>query len=278
MKDIHLTRRDFSKTALAGLMAAGALTAKSKKAGLALQMYSVRDDCKRDLPGTIEAVGRIGYEAVEFAGYYDRTARELRQMLDGAGLKCCGTHVMLETLQGDNFKKSVEFNKELGNRNLIVPWLDDSHHATKQAWIDTAKLFNDLSGKAREHGMRVGYHNHMFEFQKFDGESLFDIFFTTAKKDVIMQVDMGNAREGGGDPLALLKRYPGRAISVHVKEYSATDKKALIGEGDQPWKELIDTCRKVAGTEWFIVEQEEYKYPPLRCVEIDYQAMRKMGV
>ncbi len=273
----RLTRRSFSATALAAL-GAPLIAAKPRKVGLALQLYSVRDDCKKDLPGTIAAVGKIGYEGVEFAGYYERSAKELRKMLDGAGLKCCGTHTMLETLEGDQFMKSVDFNKEIGNRNLIVPYLPEKHHATKQAWIDTAKQFNDLADKAKEHDMRVGYHNHMFEFEKMDGEYLWDIFFGNTKKEVIMQFDTGNAREGGGDPLPFLKRYPGRAITVHMKEFSKTDKKALIGEGDQPWKELIDMCRKTAGTEWFIVEQESYKFPPLECVKRDYAAMRKLGV
>ena len=252
--------------------------AKPGKIGLALQLYSVRDDCQKDFAGTIATVGKIGYEGVEFAGYYDRTAKEIRKMLDGAGLKCCGTHIGIDALMGDQFAKTVEFNKAIGNRNLIVPGLAEKYHATKQAWIDTAKMFNDFSDKAKEHGMRVGYHNHMFEFQKIDGQYMWDIFFGTTKKEVIMQFDTGNAREGGGDPLPFLNRYPGRAITVHMKEYSKTNKDALIGEGDQPWKELIDTCRKVAGTEWFIVEQETGKFPPMKCVELCYHAMRKLGV
>ncbi len=277
----HLTRRDFSKTALAGLAALGVPAiagAKPKKIGLAVQLYSVREDMKKDLPGTIAAVGKIGYEGVEFAGYFDRSAKELRKLLDAAGLKCCGTHIGLDTLTGDKLMQTVEFNKELGNKNLIVPYLPEKYHETKQAWIDTAKMFNDISDKAKEQGMRVGYHNHQFEFQKVDGEYLWDIFFGATKKEVIMQFDTGNAREGGGDPLPFLKRYPGRAITVHMKEYSKANKDALIGEGDQPWKELIDTCRKVAGTEWFIVEQESYKFPPLECIAKDYQSMRKLGV
>ena len=74
-----------------------------------------------------------------------------------------------------------------------------------------------------------------------------------------MQFDTGNAREGGGDPIPFLKRYPGRAITVHMKEYSGTNKTVLIGEGEQPWKEIIELCRTIGGTEWFIGEQETYR-------------------
>jgi len=276
MSKHELTRREW-------MLAAGGLTAMSAaagagKPGLALQLYSVRHDCEKDLPGTIAAVGKIGYEAVEFAGYYGRSAKELRRLLDGAGLKCCGTHIGLDTLLGDELLKTVEFNKVLGNRYLIVPWLDDKYHATKKAWLDTARLFNELADNAKAHGMQVGYHNHMFEFEKFEGEYLWDLFFSNTKKEVIMQFDTGNAREGGGDPIPFLKRYPGRAVTVHMKEYSSKDKDALIGDGEQPWKEIIELCRTVGGTEWFIAEYESEKYPPLEAVAKCYKGLRKMGV
>src|SRR5438105_11085129 len=86
-----------------------------------LQLYAVRDDCAKDLPGVLKAVAKMGYTGVEFAGYYGRSAQELRAMLDEDGLKCYGTHIGLETLLGDNLAKTVEFNKVLGNNMLIVP-------------------------------------------------------------------------------------------------------------------------------------------------------------
>ncbi|MHC4229799.1 MAG: sugar phosphate isomerase/epimerase family protein, partial [Planctomycetota bacterium] len=103
-------------------------TARTTKRGprrgpVGLQLYSVRGDCKRDLPGTIVAVGKMGYKGVEFAGYYDHTAKQLRKMLDDNGLKCCGTHTGLATLLGDNLPKTIAFNKTLGNKYLVVPGL-----------------------------------------------------------------------------------------------------------------------------------------------------------
>jgi sugar phosphate isomerase/epimerase len=185
-----------------------------------LQLYSVREDCKRDLPGTIAAVGKMGYKGVEFAGYYDYKAEQLRKMLDDNGLKCCGTHTAMDTLLGDNLPKTIEFNKTLGNKYLIVPGLPEEYRESHQAWLDTAKLFNELVEKVKPHGMLVGYHNHSVEFTAMDGELPWDTFYGNTKKEVIMQLDVGNAIHGGVDPLPYLYKYPERAITVHVKEFS----------------------------------------------------------
>jgi len=243
---------------------------------IGLQLYSVREDCKRDLPGTIAAVAKMGYKGVEFAGYYDRTAKQLRKMLDDNGLVCCGTHTGLDTLLGDNLVRTIEFNKTLGNKYLIVPGLPEKYRSSHQAWLDTAKLFNELAEKVKPHEMLVGYHNHSIEFTAMDGELPWDTFYGNTRKDVVMQIDVGNAIHGGADPLPYLYKYPGRAITVHVKEFSETNKKALVGEGDVNWKAFFALCKAVGQTEWYIVEQESYAYPPLECVQKCLRNLRKM--
>ena len=247
-----------------------------RRAPIGLQLYSVREDCKRDPPGTIAAVAKMGYKGVEFAGYYDRSAKQLRKMLDDNGLVCCGTHTGLDTLLGDNLRRTIEFNRTLGNKYLVVPGLPEKYRASRQAWLDTAKLFNELAEKVKPHGMLVGYHNHSIEFTAMDGELPWDTFYGNTRKDVIMQIDVGNAIHGGADPLPYLYKYPGRAITVHVKEFSKTNKKALIGEGDVNWKAFFALCKAVGQTEWYIVEQESYAYPPLECVGRCLRNLRKM--
>ncbi len=247
-----------------------------RRAPIGLQLYSVREDCKRDLPGTIAAVAKMGYKGVEFAGYYDRSAKQLRKMLDDNGLVCCGTHTGLDTLLGDNLRRTIDFNRTLGNKYLVVPGLPEKYRASHQAWLDTAKLFNELAEKVKPHGMLVGYHNHSIEFTAMDGELPWDTFYGNTRKDVIMQIDVGNAIHGGADPLPYLYKYPGRAITVHVKEFSKTNKKALIGDGDVNWKAFFALCKAVGQTEWYIVEQESYAYPPLECVERCLRNLRKM--
>jgi sugar phosphate isomerase/epimerase len=245
---------------------------------IGLQLYSVRDDCERDLPGVLKAVGGMGYAGVEFAGYYGRTASELRQMLDDNGLKCCGTHTGLETILGDELEKTMAFNQTLGNKFLIVPSLPRERVGTEEAWLETARLFGEASERVAAQGMWVGYHNHSEEFQPVAGGALpWDLFFGHTPPAVVMQLDTGNLMHGGGEPAPFLERYPGRALTVHLKEFSATDPNALLGEGDVPWPEIFRLCESVGGTEWYIVEQESYAYPPLECAERCLQNLRKMG-
>jgi len=244
---------------------------------IALQLYSVREDCERDLPGTLEAVAKMGYEGVEFAGYYGRSAKELRAMLDDLGLVAVGTHTRLDTLLGDQLAETIEFNRTLGNRFLIVPALPEERRNSRQAWLETASTFNEIAERLAEEGMVTGYHNHHIEFTPMDGELPWDTFFGNTRQDVVMQLDTGNALHGGADPILFLERYPGRADTVHLKEYSQVNPKALIGEGEVHWEDVFRLCETIGGTEWYIVEQESYAYPPLECVNRCLRALRAMG-
>ena len=247
------------------------------KIPIALQLYSVREDGARDLPGTLEAVAKMGYEGVEFAGYYGYEAKEIRQLCDGVGLPIVSTHIGLDTLLGDELKRTVEFHHILGCNFLIVPGLDESRRNSRAAWSDTAKLFNEIAEKLEPEGMRTGYHNHSIEFAPMDGELPWDTFFSNTRPEVVMQVDLGNALHGGADPVPFLERYPGRATLVHLKEYSSTNDKALIGEGEVRWDDVFKICESTGGSEWYIVEQESYAFPPIECVDRCLQNLRKMG-
>ncbi len=244
---------------------------------IALQLYSVREDCARDLPGTLTAVARMGYEGVEFAGYYGRSATELRKMLDDLGLKVAGTHIGLDTLLGDNLPRTVEFNRTLGNRFLIVPGLPEERRNSRAAWLQTAHLFDEIAEKVADEGMVVGYHNHHIEFVPMEGELPWDTFFGHTRQDVVMQFDTGNALHGGADPVVFLERYPGRALTVHLKEFSRTNENALIGEGEVRWQDIFRLCETTGGTQWYIVEQESYAFPPLECVDRCLRALKAMG-
>jgi sugar phosphate isomerase/epimerase len=239
------------------------------KIPIALQLYSVRDDCARDLPGTLEAVADIGYEGVEFAGYYGRSADELRKMLDSLGLRAAGTHINIDALLGDELQKTIKFNRIIGNQFLIVPWLPEERRRSKAEWLKTAHLMNEIAKKVKPERMHVGYHNHAVEFQPVNGEMPWDIFFGAANPDVVMQLDTGNAMQGGISAegiLNIIKHYPGRAATVHLKEFSSKNKEALIGEGEMKWREFFSLCETISGTEWYIIEQESHALPPMECV------------
>lgn len=282
-------RREFLKRTTvftAGLGAAAAALADGgrlvsdaprTRPGVALQLYSVRDDCANDFQGTVEAVARMGYEGVEFAGYYGWSAEDLRKLLDDNGLKAAGTHIGLDTLLGDELERTVEFNAVIGNSFLIVPGLGGEYTGSHEGWLKAAETFNGIAERLKPHKMWTGYHNHMIEFTELGGELPWDTFFKNTTKDVIMQVDIGNAMHGGGDPIPYIARYPGRAWTIHCKEFSAEDKPVVVGEGDVPWPKVFKLCETVGKTQWYVVEQESYAHPPLECVEMCLDYFRKMG-
>lgn len=273
------SRRSFLRTT--ALAAAGATLAPSlralaqekRKIPIAVQLYSVRNELKTDFNGVIEQIGKMGYQGVEFAGYYawDKKPKELRKLLDDNGLKCCGTHTQLITLQGDALKHTVDLHKELGNRFLIVPGLPAK---TAEAWLNTAKQFNDIAAKLKEHDMLTGFHAHAGEFKKFGDKTAWEIFFDNTNAEVIHQVDIGNTLGGGGDPIAMIKKYPGRTKSLHMKEHGGAPG-AAIGEGKVDWKTLIEACQTVGGTEWYIVEHETGK-TPLVSIKTCLDNLKKM--
>lgn len=258
---------------LPAAMAAPCCGAK-KKPRLGLQLYSVRRQCAQDLKSVIEAVGKMGYEGVEFAGYHGRSAEELRKMLDDNGLVCCGTHTHINTLLGDEFEKTVAFNKTIGNPFLIIPSLPGGHSGSADELKKTAEIFTELTEKAKAFDMHVGYHAHGGDFKKYDGVTGWDILFDNTPKEFVMQMDTGNCLGGGGDPIATLKKYPGRALTVHLKEHggSAT---AAIGEGDVDWKEVFEVCETIGGTQWYIVEHERGS-DPLVSVKACIDNIKKM--
>lgn len=287
MKNPPISRRNFlgavGVTTLAAATHPGKLLGEEGYGGnkipIGLQLYSVRNECAKDLVGTVMAVGKMGYTGVEFAGYHGRDAKTLRKLLDDAGLKCCGTHIGLDTLLGDNLPKTVEFNQTLGNKFLIVPSLPGKYQKSRQTWQEAADVFSDLAEKVKPHGMKVGYHNHNVEFRPLDGEVPWNTFFSRASKDVVIQFDTGNGVAQGGHPMKFINKHPGRVASLHVKPYSRSKPNALLGdkEDELPWKEIFHICETTGGTEWYIIEYEKDLYPPLVAVEKTLEVMRRWG-
>jgi sugar phosphate isomerase/epimerase len=274
----EITRRDFVKTISAGAITLGtglptfSRAATSGKIPVGVELYSVRDQCRKDLPGTLAAVAKIGYKGVEFAGYWGRSAKELRKMLDENGIVACGTHTPYESVLEDKLKETIEFNHTIGNKFLIVPSMSAG---SKQEWLDKAKLFNELADKVKPEGMAVGYHAHAHDFKKFDGETAWDIFFGNTKPEVIMQLDTSNCADAGADPVEVLKKYPGRVRTIHIKAHGG-GAEAVIGEDKINWKEVFAFCEGPGKTDWYVLEHETSR-DPLDAVKRSYEALRKLG-
>ena len=239
-----------------GALLAGASTS-AKKTPIGIQLYAVRAEFDKDVPGTMKAIADIGYRGVEFWGYgggknvyKEWSAQKLRGLLDECGLKCCGMHLQLKAIQGDTLQHTVEVNRILGNKFLVVAAAQEPM-SSPEAIGQFAMLLNETAVKAKALDMRVGYHCHGFDLKQFDGRSAWDILFSQTTPDVVMQLDTGNCFGGGGDPVGILKRFPGRATTIHFKEYE----NALFAPHDAAWTEIIRLCKTEQNTEWYIIEQ-----------------------
>ena len=279
-----MNRRHFLKTgagvaaigmSLQGLSQVVRAADSAKKIPIGVQVYSVRELAAKDTGAMLKAIGEIGYKGVEYAGYYGHKAEELRKMQDDNGLVCCGTHTGVETLIGDEFKKTVEYNKILGNKFLIVPAGLEHALETRDGARMTAYLFNELADKAAEHGMLVGYHAHAGDLKTVDNTTPWDRFFSQTKKEVVMQLDTGNCHHGGADPVEVLKRYPGRATTVHVKTFGGNSD-TVIGDDDTDWAGVFELCESTGGTEWYIVEHETGS-DPVQSIKGCFEGLRKLG-
>jgi len=244
--------------------------AQARRIPLAVQLYSVRADCRRDFDAALDEVAAMGFEGVEFAGYYTYADRApaLRARLDALGLKAAGTHIGLETLQGDALKATIDFHQAIGCRFLVVPG--------NPAFVDPEKskaladTFNQLAETLEPLGMACGYHNHTNEFKKDGDETFWDLFAERTSKDVILQQDCGWTAAAGLDPAAYVRKYPGRTRTTHFKPFARQgepDRKPILGQDSVDWAAVYAACASVGGTDWIVVEQEIYPdgKTPMAC-------------
>ena len=273
----NISRRDFAR--LAGIGAAASAAVPNLLAGknipIALQLWSIRSDCKNGFTGPLAQVAKMGFQGVEFAGYFGHSAKELRKILDDNGLKCCGSHIHLKTVLGDNLPATIEFAKTLGNPHLVIPGMGRKM-TTIADWLMEAKQFSEIAEKLKPHGLTIGYHNHLMEFKPIQGQIPWEVFFDHASQDVKQQIDTGHMVHAGVDPAFYLKRYPGRTPTLHMKDYAPGKKAWLLGQGIVNFKEIIHLCETVAGTQWFIVEQETYPYPPMESSRRSLENLKKL--
>ena len=274
-------------------------TAKSKTI-TGVQLYSVRDDMQKDPSGTLKKLADMGYKYVEHANYVNRKfygygPPEFKKLLDDLGLQMKSGHTVMGQKAWDEskneftdaWKYTVEDAAVVGQEYVISPWLDESYRKDIDGLKKFLAVFNKSGELCKKSGMRFGYHNHDFEFNTMvDGMRLYDIILKETDPDlVIQQMDMGNMYGAGGRALDLLKQYPNRFKSFHVKDEIKSDKKdsmggyesTILGTGVIPVKEVLDNGNK-SGDVHFIIEQESYQgKAPLDCVKEDLDIMKKWG-
>ncbi len=231
----------------------------------------------QDIPGTLKAVGALGYEAVELENAFGKSGAEWKGYLTAANLKACGFHHRLSELSGEKLAASVEFNQAIGNRNLIIRSLAPEVYTSADLLKKTATEVNEVSERLKAHGMRVGYHNHTTDFGRIDGEYWWNRFADQTSKDVILQFDTGNASEAEGvTPQSFIKRNAGRTISMHVKPFSKKDPNAYLGADELDWPAIMTAAETVGGIEWYIIEYEKEGVPPLESLKANLELFKKL--
>ena len=269
---------------------------------LGIQLYSVRDDMQKDPLGTLKKVAAMGYKNVEHANYVNRkfygySAPEFKKVLDDLGLKMPSGHTVMAAKAwntttndfSDSWKQTVEDAATVGQIYVISPWLEDSLRKDYDGLVKFMGVFNKSGELCQKSGMKFGYHNHDFEFMSsLNGKLIYDIILdNTDPKLVIQQMDIGNMYGAGGIALDILKKYPGRFESMHVKdEIKAATKgemaggyeSTILGKGVLPVKQIVDLFKEKGGTTEFIIEQESYQgKTPLECCLEDFKIMKSWG-
>ncbi len=259
MPHTDLSRRTFLSMAAALPVAASAALRGARSVPVGLEIYSVRGELARDLTGTVAAVGKMGYQVVEFyAPYLDwtpDTARSVRKVMDDSGLRCHSTHNSGPSFTAEGLKKATELNQILGSRALIMS--SAPRATTIDAWKTLADQLTAIAAQLRPAGMSTGYHNHQVEWQPIDGKRPMDVIAAGTPKDVVLQFDVGTCIEVGADPIAWIEANPGRIKSLHCKDW-APDRgyNVAFGEGTAPWKKIFDAVEASGGVEYYLVEQE----------------------
>ncbi|MBC2268482.1 sugar phosphate isomerase/epimerase family protein [Listeria farberi] len=235
------------------------------KAKIALQLWSVKEACEDDFFGTLEKVAKMGYDGVEFAGYYGKSASEIKAKLAGLGLEVAGSHISKEQLEAD-LDKVILFERELGNKYIICPYAD---FKTKEGWLEFGEELRKITKTIRQTGMHFGYHNHAHELDKLDGEIILDDLLKNVP-EMVAELDTYWIEYAGVGVIPFIEKYRNRVPLIHIKDKSKMNKEStIIGEGVLDVPGFVKTALE-SGTKWLIIEQEAFTQDPLTSVAKGY--------
>ena len=271
-----------------------------KQFHVGIQLYGVRNAMERDFEGTLKALADMGYEYVEFAGYYGHTAEEIKAILDKYGLKCISAHQALDFYDEDP-DAAAEFLKAFGVKYSVIPWYGKEKLAGTDEWEASAARFKKVGAVLKAHGMKLGYHNHDFEFEKHEGKYLHDYIFDEVGDLIDPELDTCWVHYAGINPADKIREFAGRVEIVHLKDFVCKElgggpaydlidnsgkglgKKSRedngfqfrpLGTGRQNFLEILEAC-EASGTEYVIVEQDQtYDIPELEAAKISRDYLR----
>ncbi|MBE6656234.1 MAG: sugar phosphate isomerase/epimerase [Ruminococcaceae bacterium] len=253
-----------------------------KKFGVGIQLYGVKNAMQKDFEGTLAAVKEMGYEYVEFAGFYGKTAEEIRAILAKLGLKCVSVHQGLDFFNEDP-QAGVDFLKAFGVKYVVIPWYAKEALAGTDKWEATLASFTEKAKLFQANGMMLGYHNHDFEFKRFEGKYIHDHIFDAIPEELIVpELDTCWVHYAGLDPADKIREFAGRVDIVHLKDFNCKElgggpayalidadgnpidvpsredngfRFAPLGRGRQDFTKILTACEE-SGTQIVIVEQD----------------------
>lgn len=243
----------------------------------ALELYSIRELMQQDVFNSLEETAKAGYDGVEFAGFFDLPAQKIKDKLDELNLEVCGSHTGWDLLMG-NIDKIFEYNRILHNKNIILPSISEEHRNSTEAWINTAKTFTEIGKKCSDNGFVFAYHNHAFEFEKFDGITGYQIMSENINPQYVkLQPDMGWVSYAGEDVHEFIKKYGKQVMNIHVKQFKevGSHESTEVHKGIVKYSPIIKSYIDL-GIEWFIIEQEGFDIPVLDSIEENCTELRKM--
>jgi sugar phosphate isomerase/epimerase len=290
-----MNRRAFLETtttvAAAALLARGISWAAvdHKLGNIGLQLYTVREDMKADFDGTLAKVAAIGYQEVEFAGYFGHSPKYVRAALDRHGLISPACHVDWDVL-GDKWPAQIESAKVIGQSYIVCPWVPEEIRKQHDGWQRAAETFNRVGEASKKAGIQFAYHNHWFEFLPVNGKLPYNFLLEACDPNLVkMELDLCWITVGGGDPLQYFDRYPGRFPLVHVKDVKKLPKVSTagrqdfgdslkdmteVGSGVIDWKRIFAQSEK-AGIKHYIVEHDKPK-APFDSIKTSYEYLRQL--
>ncbi|TDQ36096.1 sugar phosphate isomerase/epimerase family protein [Aureibacillus halotolerans] len=231
-------------------------------AKIGVQMFTLREESAKDFVGTLEKVAELGFQGVEFAGYYGMTAAALNHELERLNLTAISAHVPIDQLR-DNLEDAIAFQKAIGAKYIVCPFLQEDERDNYEALIP---LFKKVAEECKKEGLQFGYHHHAFELEPYkDSDGMTYMLQELSADEMFAEFDIYWLRKAGKSPAEWLQKYAGRTPLVHLKDMAEDGSFAELGAGDTNLQEVLAE-EKNSNVEWWIVEQDVCKGPAIDSV------------
>ncbi|NPV07648.1 MAG: sugar phosphate isomerase/epimerase [Anaerolineae bacterium] len=254
-----------------------------ERMGVAAQLYTVREYMKtpEDIAKGLQRIREMGYRAVQVSGIGPIEPRELKRLLDAEGLIMCNTHTSPDRLWND-LPAVIEEHRLWECKHVAIGSMPREYRGEgAEGYRRFAREASEVGRRLAEAGLTFSYHNHSFEFEKYDGRTGLDILFSESDpRYLLAEIDTYWVQHGGGDPMAWIRRFRGRMPVVHFKDMvilNGAQAFAEIGEGNLNWPAILEACHD-AQVEWAAVEQDVCQRDPFESLAISYRNLRQMGL